>query len=225
MGIGTLQLPRVFHLWGFLYIMVTSGIYKIRSITYPERIYIGSAKDINGRWIRHKSELNRGIHNNKKLQNHVNKYGLDDLKLEIICICQQNELINMEQFYMDSFKTYFNILRNAYSLLNFKHSEETKEYLRQINLGHKMTSEQNEKNRLVRLGKPGWAKGKKFTESHRKNIAEAKKRKVINIETNEMFNSIGDAANCLGIKYQTLYAMLSDRNSNNTTLKFASYGT
>ena len=200
---------------------VLSGIYKIQSTIYPERIYIGSAKDINGRWIRHKSELNRNIHNNKKLQNHVNKYGLDDMKIEIICLCTENELVALEQFYLDSYNTYFNILRNAYSLLNFKHSEETIEHLKQIHLGHKMTAEQNENNRLARLGKPVWSKGIKFTIEHRNHIAEARRRKVINITTNEIFNSIGDAANYLGIKYVTLYAQLSGHNINKTTLKFA----
>jgi group I intron endonuclease len=199
-----------------------SGIYKIQSILYPERLYIGSAKDINGRWIRHKSELKRDIHNNKKLQNHINKYGLDDLRFETLCICSENELTNLEQFYLDSYKTYFNILRNAYSLLNFKHSEETRQYLSKINLGHKMTPKQNEKNRIAQIGKPPiYPKGTKFSESHRKNISEAKKRKVINIENNEIFNCINDAAIHLGMKYQTLYAQLSGHNINKTTLIFA----
>jgi group I intron endonuclease len=200
---------------------VLSGIYKIQSKIKPNRIYIGSAKDINGRWIRHISELNRNIHNNKKLQNHSNKYGLDDLKLEIIHSCSECELVDLEQFYLDSHKTYFNILRNAYSLLNFKHSEETKEYLRRINKGHKMTPEQNNKNRIAQIGKPPiYPKGTKFSIDHRNHISEARKRKVINISNNEIFNSIRDAAIFLGIKYQTLYAKLSGHNKNNTTLKF-----
>jgi group I intron endonuclease len=197
-----------------------SGIYKIQSILYPERLYIGSAKDINGRWMRHKSELKRNIHNNKKLQNHINKYGLDDLRFETLCICSENELTKLEQFYLDSYKTYFNILRNAYSLLNFKHSEKTKIYLSEINLGHKMTPEQNLKNSIARKGKPVYIKGTKFTESHRNRISEAKKRKVVDVVTNEIYNSIGDAASYMGVKYQTLYAKLSERNFNNTTLKF-----
>ena len=84
-----------------------------------------------------------------------------------------------------------------------------------------MTPEQNENNRLARLGKPVWSKGVKFTIEHRNHIAEARKRKVINTSTNEVFNSIGDASNYLGIKYQTLYAQLSGHNINKTTLKFA----
>jgi DNA-binding NtrC family response regulator len=53
------------------------------------------------------------------------------------------------------------------------------------------------------------------------HISEVRKRKVINITTNEIFNSIGDAANYLGIKYQTLYAQLSGHNINKTSLKFS----
>jgi len=199
---------------------VLSGIYKIQSICKPERIYIGSAQNIKGRWQLHISELRRNRHGNGRLQNHYNKYGASDLHFSVICKCSIEKLIIMEQKYIDETKPYFNILKNAYSLLNFKHSEETKEYLRNINLGHKMTQEQNEKNRLARLGKPVWSKGVKFTIEHRNRIAEARKRKVINIINNEIFNSISDAANYLGIKYQTLYAKLSNRNINNTTLKF-----
>lgn len=197
-----------------------SGIYKIQSIVHSDRCYVGSAQNIRGRWLLHISELKRNKHGNKRLQNHFNKYGESDLVFLIIVGCSKDNLIAFEQFYIDALNPYFNILKNAYSVLGYKHSEETKKYLRQINLGHKMTSEQNEKNRLARLGKPVFPKGTKFSESHRKNIAEARKKKVMNIITKEIFNSIGDAANYIGIKYQTFYAQLSGRNINKTNFKF-----
>ena len=197
-----------------------SGIYMIKSRLYPNRFYIGSAQNIRQRWLLHQSELKRNKHKNNRLQNHYNKYGEDDLIYLILVGCQKENLVAYEQFYIDMLNPYFNILKNAYSLLNFKHSEITKEYLRQINLGHKMTKEQNEKNRLARLGKPVFPKGTKFSESHRKNIAKAKMRKVINTKTHEVFNSVGDAANTLGIRYNTFYAQLSGYNINKTNFKF-----
>jgi group I intron endonuclease len=200
---------------------VLSGIYKIQSVVHPDRCYIGSAQNIKGRWLLHISELRRNKHGNNRLQNHFNKHGESDLQFSLIVGCDKENLISYEQFYIDSLDPYFNILKIAGSALNFKHSEETIKYLRQIHLGHKMTPEQNENNRLARLGKPVWSKGVKFTIEHRNHIAEARKRKVINTSTNEVFNSIGDASNYLGIKYQTLYAQLSGHNINKTTLKFA----
>jgi group I intron endonuclease len=200
--------------------VILSGIYKIQSTIYPERCYIGSAQNIKGRWKLHISELRRNKHRNGRLQNHFNKYGELDLQFSIIVSCDKENLIGYEQFYIDCLNPYFNILKIAGSALGFKHSEETKQYLRKINLGHKMTCEQNEKNRIARLGKPGYTKGRKLTKEHRERIAESKRKKIINISTNEIFNSIDDAASYLGIKYVTLYAQLSGRNTNKTSLKF-----
>jgi group I intron endonuclease len=202
------------------YPTVLSGIYKIQSRIHLDRFYIGSAQNIKVRWLLHISELRRNKHKNNKLQNHFNKYGESDLIFSLIVGCSKENLIAYEQFYIDVLNPYFNILKNAYSVLGYKHSEETKEYLRKINLGHKMTLEQNKKNRLARLGKPVWSKGIKFTELHRKHIAEVRQRKVIDISNNKIFNSIGDAANYSGIKYQTFYAQLSGHNINKTTFKF-----
>lgn len=199
---------------------VLSGIYKIQSIIHSDRCYIGSAQNIKGRWLLHISELRRNKHKNNRLQNHYNKYGESDLIFSIIIGCSKENLIAYEQFYIDALNPYFNILKNAYSALGYKHSKETKEFLRRINLGRKMTPEQIKNNRLARIGKPVWSKGVRFSESHRRNIAEAKKRKVINITTDEIFNSIGDAADYLGIKYQTFYAQLSGHILNKTTFKF-----
>ena len=63
--------------------MVQSGIYKIESKIKPERIYIGSAKNIQFRWNLHKRELLNKKHHSHKLQWHVNKYGIDDLRFII----------------------------------------------------------------------------------------------------------------------------------------------
>lgn len=61
-----------------------TGVYKIQSILYPDRIYIGSTLDFTARVKQHLDLLARGKHYNKRLQSHYNKYGKDDLKFEII---------------------------------------------------------------------------------------------------------------------------------------------
>ena len=43
-----------------------SGVYVITNLT-NKKIYIGSSIDIKVRWSNHKSELKRGVHNNKYL--------------------------------------------------------------------------------------------------------------------------------------------------------------
>lgn len=101
--------------------LLMTGVYTITSKS-TGRIYVGSASQINGsysndigfhrRWRRHIYELSNNNHNNKFLQSHVNKYGLNDLLFEIIEIydpeiCEHMELywINM----LDTVKDGFNL--------------------------------------------------------------------------------------------------------------------
>jgi group I intron endonuclease len=70
-----------------------SGIYKIESLSIPERCYIGSAVNVAGRWCRHVFDLKNDNHCNKKLQNHYNKYGKNDLIFSVIINCNREDLI------------------------------------------------------------------------------------------------------------------------------------
>lgn len=100
-------------------------IYKI-SNNINNKIYIGSAKKFNTRVNVHKSYLRKGNHHSRKLQNHVNKYGLDSLIFEIIYVCEnQEDLIEREQYYIDKYKPFFNILKVANSRKGIKHTEES----------------------------------------------------------------------------------------------------
>ena len=55
-----------------------SGIYKIQSKCKPDRIYIGSAINIEGRKRAHFSRLKHGYHHSIKLQRHYDKYGYEE---------------------------------------------------------------------------------------------------------------------------------------------------
>lgn len=61
------------------------------------------------------------------------------LRGEILEYCRADELIIREQFYLDLLCPEYNILKNAYSLLGYKHSEENlaKFKLKQISPEHK----------------------------------------------------------------------------------------
>jgi group I intron endonuclease len=84
------------------------AIYKIESKCNPERIYIGSASNIQDRWNRHKRDLKNNKHHSIKLQRHYNKYGVNDLLFIIIEPCLPEFLILREQYYLDILKPYFN---------------------------------------------------------------------------------------------------------------------
>ena len=79
-----------------------SGIYAIRN-KVNGKIYVGSAANFKRQFYLHKHHLRKGNHHSKKLQNSWNKYGEDAFEFGIIEICNTNNLIEREQFWLDCF--------------------------------------------------------------------------------------------------------------------------
>ena len=77
------------------------GIYKIEN-KINGKVYIGQSKDINKRWIEHKSNLNNNRHPNKKLQNAWNSYGKDNFDFTVLEECDNN-IINDREIYWISY--------------------------------------------------------------------------------------------------------------------------
>ena len=131
-----------------------SGIYKIQSRIKPERVYIGSALRIAHRWYLHLRELSKGTHHSAKLQNHVNKYGLEDLSFSIIEPCFPEWLTSREQFYLNKLNPYFNICKIAGGVLGIKRSKETIEKCKKAQKGRIFTEETRKKMSESKKGKP-----------------------------------------------------------------------
>jgi group I intron endonuclease len=95
------------------------GIYCITNIV-NNKIYIGSSKNIYHRLKRHHSELKRGIHTNKYLQNSYLKYGPSNFNVSIIEETLYENLQEKEQNYINTLKPDYNItievIRNTPSL-------------------------------------------------------------------------------------------------------------
>lgn len=87
-------------------------------------------------------------------------------------------------------------------------SEETKEKIRKANLGKKLSESTKEKLRARMMGNT-YCVGRR---SH--NV-----RKVKNIESGEIYPSIREAAEAIGMKQRTLRAMLSGQSRNKTSLE------
>lgn len=68
------------------------------------KFYIGSAKDIDWRWILHRRDLRANRHCNPKLQHSWNFHGEDKFIFEIVeeTSDEQNILFEREQFYLDT---------------------------------------------------------------------------------------------------------------------------
>ena len=89
-----------------------SGIYYLKN-TIDDRCYVGSAQKLNYRLWNHKHKLIKGTHANNILQNFVNKYGINSIYFEILEPVEIDNLIIREQYYIDTLKPEFNILRKA----------------------------------------------------------------------------------------------------------------
>jgi len=146
---------------------MATAIYAIvNSIT--KDMYVGSAISVRRRWKGHKYALKRGTHHSPKLQNAVNKYGLDIFNCEIIQLVEdKSKLIEREQFWIDFFKPTYNGRPVAHSPFGTRHTEETKE---KMSAAHK---------------------GRRFSAEHCANISAAKKGCVIKEEQRKLLSEIG----------------------------------
>lgn len=152
-------------------------IYKLYS-KINGKFYIGSATYYSARKSQHKHHLLKGTHSNTKLQNHVNKYGFDDLVFLLIeKDCDSDCLIKKEQYYIDMLKPWFNIhiiaqspkgLKRTEAQINniisgrlkksgyktgFKHSDYSKSLMSKAHKGKKMSKDSRKKISIKNSGK------------------------------------------------------------------------
>lgn len=108
-------------------------------------MYIGSALNFKARMAVHISELKGNYHHCRKLQRHVNKYGIDDLNFEIIeKVYDKNKLLIAEQSFLNMFSPYFNSNPTAGSNQGRKFGpmkKEHKEKISKANVGKKKSEE------------------------------------------------------------------------------------
>lgn len=169
----------------------TFGIYLIRN-KIDGKAYVGSAVNISGRWNTHQSALNRNKHYNPYLQKSWNKYGANNFEFIFIYPTVDKEsLIEYENAFIQEFnacntKYGYNMRITAGSFLGMKHSEETKEKMRQWNVGRKMSEESKQKMSESKKGKylgekgpmygvPSPMTGKKHSEEMKKEFSRIKK--------------------------------------------------
>lgn len=191
--------------------MVTkSGIYKITN-TLNNHCYIGSAVDLNRRWITHKYNLNAQKHHSSYFQNAWIKYGSSSFIFEILLYCEKKELIFFEQRAIDTYKPEYNLCPVAGSSLGRKLSEEHKAKISSSLLGHKHSKESKELMSKNRSGKdiPAEARAKQAaalrgrttgpaTMERKKAISEALKGHKLSQETKDKIAKKAKARNMSG---------------------------
>lgn len=93
------------------------GVYAI-VCTANHKLYVGSSKDVKGRWTAHRRNLNSNSHENSYLQHSWNKYGEQNFVFSLIEECSPGAQIQREQHYLDLYQSYnrdkgFNIAQIA----------------------------------------------------------------------------------------------------------------
>lgn len=171
-----------------------TGIYKIINLV-NNKVYIGSAVDINERFGEHKNMLIKNKHHSIKLQRSFNKHGIHNFKFEIIEKCEpiKKTMFEQEQHYIDLYDSYnngYNCTKKAGSSLGIKLSEETRIKISNSHLGQKCSDET--KNKISKRHK-----GRKFSKEHKLKISKANKGKTLSVETK---TKIGETQKILGLK-------------------------
>lgn len=167
---------------------MNSGIYCILQLS-TGRHYIGSASCFRKRKHRHLHDLRNGKHNNAKLQRAWNKYGEADFRFDVLERCDKSALIEREQFYLDSTRPFFNILRKAGSAAGYKHTDEARAKNRERQLAYLASLTDEERARYYATRGES-KKGGKHTDEHRQKIASAMKGR----ETTEAQKAAFEAA-------------------------------
>ena len=113
------------------------GVYRIKNIE-TGRCYIGSSCRINSRRQNHFQNLRANKHGNKNLQADFNASNPDSFVFEILELCSKEELIELEQKYINETMCYlpifgYNIKSISTRPAEFVMSEERKKELSALN--------------------------------------------------------------------------------------------
>lgn len=141
--------------------------------------YVGQTiqKDINSRWKQHKCLNSKTI--GKYLLDSYKKYGITNFKFQIICICFDSDIDNLEKYYIRKFNT---LAPNGYNLtLGGKHRYLTQESKNNIRnkltgrIGKPCSEEVKQKIRDSKIGVRNPNYGKSMTDEQKRKISEAMK--------------------------------------------------
>lgn len=156
---------------------MSSGIYVIRN-KENNKIYIGSASNINKRFSTHRNNLKNNRHPNIHLQNAWNKYGERSFEFEVVEHVDKKILVEKEQEYIDELQPQYNKRLLANSNLGIKQPASQIEKRAARLIGHpfwglrKQTEETRKKVSASLLGNQR-TKGHKLTDEHKRKVAEA----------------------------------------------------
>ena len=179
-----------------------------------DKYYYGITKlTINARWG--KNGNNYKLH--ERFYNHINKFGWDNFEHEILFEnLTKEEAELLEKMYIRLYNT--DIQKHGYNLeeggIHGKRNNKSKKKVSNSSMGkHK--------------GENNYWYGKHFSEEHKKQLSENGKgknsKKVKNLNTGEIFNSIKEASEKYGISQSCIVNVCKGRQKKAGKYKWAYY--
>ena len=159
------------------------GVYKIVN-NINSKVYIGQSINIKARWKDHINSLNRKDSRCTLLQRAWNKYGQENFSFEILELCSEDMLDEIEIRYIDAYDSH----NNGYNIEpggnQYKHlTDDTKKKIGDANRGRIRSEEAKQKMSELRSGKNNAMYGKHHSEESKKKMSDSKKGKSGHAQT------------------------------------------
>lgn len=155
-----------------------SGIYTITNKT-NNKVYVGQSINVYDRFNRHKSALNRQVHDNDYLQQSWNKYGEDNFEFKLVKACKPKYLDRFEKLLIRTMN--LNDRSTGYNISGGGQ-------------GSIIISEETRK-KLSECGKRGF-KGRHHTEENKRYISKLSRERWKNPEyRNNLLNKLNSPEN------------------------------
>lgn len=144
------------------------GIYRFYNIKNGKS-YIGRSNNLRHRYTEHINLLRKGKEPCVKLNRAWLKHGEDCFEYEIVCLCNEDELNEMEIKYIEkynSFKKGYNCTKGGDGISGYKHTERAKIKIGEASRGHKVNPE-------TKIKMSEWQRGKRLSENHKEALCHA----------------------------------------------------
>lgn len=153
------------------------GVYKITN-NVNGKVYIGQSINIKERWNDHIKSLNRRDSHSILLQRAWNKYKQENFSFEILELCSEDELDDVEVKYIE----FCDAINNGYNIepggnKNKHLSEETKKKIGDANRGRHHSEDTRQKMSESRMGENNGMYGRHHSEESKKRMSDAAKNR------------------------------------------------
>jgi group I intron endonuclease len=190
------------------------GVYKITNVING-KVYIGQSINIKARWKDHVNSLNRKDSNSVLLQRAWNKYGEDNFSFEVLELCTEAMLDEIEIKYIEL----YDACNHGYNIesggnLNKHLSETTKQKIREARFGRRHSKETRQKMSQSKIGVNNNMYGKNHSKESKRKMSESKKGKPGH-QSSEKQKEAARRANTGKIMSEATRTKISEANKGN----------